>query len=114
MAQVQVSAPPGASQEEYDSDDEDSVVAQSATKVFGQHVAFDTEILARQYRAFLLSVSMVGSRARLLRWDRSGYIITESFDIREPPDSSGGSLMRRMLGHLGLEGNELERAVLLH
>ena len=53
---------------------------------FGQHMSYVTEIFARQPRVFLYTVYMVGSRARLLRWDRSGYVVSESFDIRERPD----------------------------
>ncbi|KAJ2981455.1 hypothetical protein NUW54_g10874 [Trametes sanguinea] len=49
---------------------------------FGQHIAYVTEIFARQQRVCLYSVSMAGSFARLCRWDRSGLIITRSFDIR--------------------------------
>ncbi len=88
--------PPGADPEarvshhlipEYESDDEGnpSVVGQKAKKVFAQHIAFAAEVFARQHRVFLFTVSMFGSLARLLRWDRSGCILTESFDIREQP-----------------------------
>lgn len=55
-------------------------------RTLGQHVAFVTEILARQLRTFLFSISMSGSFARILRWDRSGCVATESFDIRQQPD----------------------------
>ncbi|KAJ2986495.1 hypothetical protein NUW54_g9745 [Trametes sanguinea] len=49
---------------------------------FGQHIAYVTEIFARQQRVCLYSVSMAGSFARLCRWDRSGLIITRSFEFR--------------------------------
>lgn len=52
----------------------------------GQHIAYVTEIFARQHRTFLFSISMSGPRARLLRWDRAGCVVTESFDIRSQPD----------------------------
>ncbi|OSD02505.1 hypothetical protein PYCCODRAFT_408431 [Trametes coccinea BRFM310] len=53
---------------------------------FGQHIAYVTEIFARQQRVCLYSVSMSGSHARLCRWDRSGLVITRSFDIRRYPE----------------------------
>ncbi|TBU27058.1 hypothetical protein BD309DRAFT_859388 [Dichomitus squalens] len=59
----------------------------NAIRTLGQHVAFVTEILARQFRTFLFSISLSGSSARLLRWDRSGCVVTEAFDIRQDPET---------------------------
>ncbi|RPD54657.1 hypothetical protein L226DRAFT_90085 [Lentinus tigrinus ALCF2SS1-7] len=74
--------------QDYGSDDEGgpSVVVQRAEKVFAQHIAFAGEVFARQHRVFLFTVSIFGYLARILRWDRSGCILTESFDIREQPE----------------------------
>ncbi|KZT03372.1 uncharacterized protein LAESUDRAFT_704656 [Laetiporus sulphureus 93-53] len=57
-----------------------------ATKALGQNVAYAAEILARQHRRFLMSISMSGSRIRLFLWDRSGVLVTESFDLHERPE----------------------------
>ncbi|OJT06873.1 hypothetical protein TRAPUB_2279 [Trametes pubescens] len=57
-----------------------------AERVFGQHITYAMEIQARQHRVCLFSISMSGSRARILRWDRSGIIITQSFDILTHPE----------------------------
>ena len=57
-----------------------------AEKAFGLSIAFAVEILARQQRAFLFSISMSGSLARLYRWDRAGCIVTQAFDVRERPE----------------------------
>ncbi|KAI0664001.1 hypothetical protein C8Q70DRAFT_905844 [Cubamyces menziesii] len=54
---------------------------------FGLHVAYVTEIFARQHRLFVFTVAMAGSFARFFRWDRSGCIVTQAFDIREQPDT---------------------------
>ncbi|RDX49869.1 hypothetical protein OH76DRAFT_1438155 [Lentinus brumalis] len=70
----------------YDSDDDASPVVQDLNKALGQHIAYVTEIFARQFRVFFFTVSMAGSLARLLRWDRSGCIVSEPFDVRERPD----------------------------
>ncbi|KAJ8462803.1 hypothetical protein ONZ51_g10665 [Trametes cubensis] len=59
---------------------------QRVIRSFGQHIMYTTEILARQHRTFVLSITMAGSTARLCRWDRSGLIVSRSFDIRERPD----------------------------
>lgn len=56
------------------------------SKARGQHIAYVVEIFARQFREFFFSISMAGSRARLLRWDRSGCIVSDSFDIRTRPE----------------------------
>ncbi|KAH9889874.1 hypothetical protein C8Q73DRAFT_652721 [Cubamyces lactineus] len=53
---------------------------------FGQHIMYSTEVLARQHRTFVFSITMAGSSARLCRWDRSGLIVSRSFDIRKRPD----------------------------
>ncbi|RPD54644.1 hypothetical protein L227DRAFT_555970 [Lentinus tigrinus ALCF2SS1-6] len=56
------------------------------TRAFAKHMFHVSEIMARQYRTFVFTITMSGSRARLFRWDRSGAIVTKSFDIREEPD----------------------------
>lgn len=52
----------------------------------GQHIAHVVEIFARQYRVSVFTISMFGSRARFLRWDRAGCVVSESFDVRDRPD----------------------------
>ncbi|OBZ71336.1 hypothetical protein A0H81_08861 [Grifola frondosa] len=64
-------------------DDDDT--KENAERALGQHIAYVTEICARQHRTFCFSISMSGSCARLIRWDRAGAIVTESFDIRKHP-----------------------------
>ncbi len=65
-----------------------------AERVFGQHITYAMEIQARQHRVCLFLISMSGSRARILRWDRSGIIITQSFDILTHPELLGEFLAR--------------------
>ncbi|KAI0662094.1 hypothetical protein C8Q70DRAFT_909941 [Cubamyces menziesii] len=55
-------------------------------RAFGQHIMYSAEILARQHRTFIFSITMAGSSARLCRWDRSGLIVSRSFDICERPE----------------------------
>ncbi|KAL6302057.1 hypothetical protein BKA93DRAFT_794274 [Sparassis latifolia] len=57
-----------------------------AEEAFGRNVACATEACSRQHRAFYFSISLAGSRARFLRWDRCGVIASESFDIRVQPE----------------------------
>ena len=52
-------------------------------KCLGQPVVYAVEIMARQPRVFLFSISMFGSLARLIRWDRAGAVMTRAFDIRQ-------------------------------
>ncbi len=52
----------------------------------GQHISHAVELFARQHRVFAFTISMFGSCARFLRWDRAGCVVSESFNIRERPD----------------------------
>ncbi|KAI0714070.1 hypothetical protein C8T65DRAFT_645395 [Cerioporus squamosus] len=52
----------------------------------GQHISHAVEVFARQHRLFVFTISMFGSYARFLRWDRAGCVVSESFNIRERPD----------------------------
>ncbi|KAH9932694.1 uncharacterized protein BXZ73DRAFT_77412 [Epithele typhae] len=56
-------------------------------ELFGQHMSYVAEVFARQPRAFVFSLAVHGSRTRLLFWDRSGCIASESFDMRTHPDT---------------------------
>jgi hypothetical protein len=51
-----------------------------ATKDLGQNIAYAIELNKRQYRSFCFSIYVAGKQARLLRWDRAGAIVSESFD----------------------------------
>ena len=44
------------------------------------------DIWNQQSRTHIFSVSIAGSMARFLRWDRSGTIVTNAFDIRQKPE----------------------------
>ncbi|EIW53531.1 uncharacterized protein TRAVEDRAFT_74821 [Trametes versicolor FP-101664 SS1] len=65
---------------------EDLRVQHRVERAFGQHIAYALEIQARQHRLSVLSISLCGSRARFFRWDRSGFIVSRSFDVREEPE----------------------------
>ena len=66
--------------------DEEGYPILDLLKTLGQHIAYAAEICARQPRAFVFSISVAGSRGRLLRWDRSGCVASEAFDLHEQPD----------------------------
>nr|VWP01171.1 N/A [Ganoderma boninense] len=64
-----------------------SATARDTRKMcFGQNIIYATEILARQHRQFLYSISLCGPMARFIRWDRAGAIVTEAFDIHRFPE----------------------------
>ncbi|OSC97325.1 hypothetical protein PYCCODRAFT_1481381 [Trametes coccinea BRFM310] len=46
----------------------------------------ELEARYKRQRLFLFTISMAGSMARFYRWDRSGCIVSRSFDIRQHPD----------------------------
>jgi len=43
------------------------------------------EVWVQQQRTHLFTISMAGSMARFLCWDRSGIVVTRAFDIRQQP-----------------------------
>ncbi|KAH9889369.1 hypothetical protein C8Q73DRAFT_793572 [Cubamyces lactineus] len=51
----------------------------------GQNVAYATECLSRQHRRFVFSVFVSGNRARLIRWDRAGVIVTKAINFVDNP-----------------------------
>ncbi|KAL6302047.1 hypothetical protein BKA93DRAFT_794125 [Sparassis latifolia] len=55
-------------------------------QALGKNVACAAEACARQHRIFYFSVSLSGSHARLIRWDRAGAIASESFDLLDKPE----------------------------
>ncbi|KAI0831732.1 hypothetical protein BC628DRAFT_1407361 [Trametes gibbosa] len=61
-------------------------IKREVENAFALHIAFVTEVFARQHRNAYYSISMAGSRARLIRWDRAGCVVSEAFDIREHPE----------------------------
>ncbi|GBE89667.1 hypothetical protein SCP_1603310 [Sparassis crispa] len=56
------------------------------TLALGQHIAYAAESLGRQHRRVYFSAALAGSMARLIRWDRAGAIVSESFDLHKEPE----------------------------
>ena len=83
-----VDRPDGVDRQKYDffASSDDASFNRRRDRAWGQHICHVTEVFARQYRVKFFAISMSGSRARFLRWDRSGCIVSESFDIRENPE----------------------------
>lgn len=65
---------------------EDKALNKLRDRALGQHIAYVTEIMARQHRTFLFTISLSGCNARFIRWDRSGCLVSASFNIRQEPD----------------------------
>ena len=55
---------------------------QEMERGLGQSATYAAEVFARQHRHCCYSMTLSGSTARLLRWDRAGAIVSEAFDIR--------------------------------
>ena len=49
----------------------------------GQLIAYATDACARQHRLFYYSVLICHHRARIIRWDRSGALVSESFNCSD-------------------------------
>ena len=68
-------------EEEEDGDLESHIEwTQSAYRIYGQLVAYASAVHRSQSRVFSFSIVLFGDTGRLLRWDRSGVIYTESFN----------------------------------
>ncbi|KAI9067440.1 hypothetical protein FKP32DRAFT_1643899 [Trametes sanguinea] len=59
---------------------------QTIDRAHGQHISLAIEAFARQHRVCMFTISLAGTSARLFRWDRSGCVVTRSFDIHRCPD----------------------------
>ncbi|KAH9943851.1 hypothetical protein B0H21DRAFT_864972 [Amylocystis lapponica] len=58
----------------------------------GQIIHYASEVFLHQHRCFLFSIIVLGTSARILRWDRSGTIVTEKFDYCDHPEKICGFL----------------------
>lgn len=59
--------------------------SKTARDTLGQITSYAVAQLGSQFRTHLFSVFIVKDKARLLRWDRSGTIVTEAFKYNESP-----------------------------
>lgn len=55
----------------------------NALVVLGQIAAYASQICARQHRVHCFTLSIYGTTARLIRWDRAGAIVSEAFDYQK-------------------------------
>jgi len=55
----------------------------SALMVLGQLTAYATAVMGAQYRTHMFMVLIVKDYARLIRWDRSGVVVTEPIRFNE-------------------------------
>ncbi|TFY51332.1 hypothetical protein EVG20_g11049 [Dentipellis fragilis] len=60
----------------------------------GQITAYAAAMLELQFRTFVFSVLIMGEFARLIRWDRSGAIVTRAFNYQEDPEPLAQFLWR--------------------
>ncbi|TFY64974.1 hypothetical protein EVG20_g5758 [Dentipellis fragilis] len=60
----------------------------------GQITAYAAAMLELQFRTFVFSVLIMGDFARLIRWDRSGAIVTEAFNYQVDPEPLAQFLWR--------------------
>jgi Fungal protein kinase len=88
----------------------------SARQVAGQIVSYTTTLLSAQYRTHTFSVLVVGNYARLIRWDRSGAVVTEPIYYNAHPSLFNffvryDNASKEMRGHdptVGLPTNDEE------
>lgn len=60
-------------------------VARNSVSALGQSTRYTHIIQTRHFRTHVYSISVAGAPARLLRWDRPGVIVTESFNYKSNP-----------------------------
>ncbi|OBZ73849.1 hypothetical protein A0H81_06455 [Grifola frondosa] len=66
----------------------------AARKARGQLADYAMHVLARQHRQFLFMIAICRDRARLLRWDRVGAVVSKPFDYIKSPELLGGWVYR--------------------
>jgi hypothetical protein len=57
----------------------------AAKDTLGQITSYAAVQLSAQFRTHIYSILIVRNTARILRWDRSGTIVTEAFDYDQSP-----------------------------
>ncbi|KAI0312807.1 hypothetical protein OF83DRAFT_1269662 [Amylostereum chailletii] len=67
---------------------------QECNKARGQMVAYAIAQFSAQHRVFAFSFVTVGRKVRVIRWDRSGAVVTEAVDWRSNPDTFAEFLWR--------------------
>ena len=75
-------------------DDEDLDDEGARVLALGRSTRYAHLIQTRQFRTCVYSISVAGTTARPLRWDRSGVIVTESFDYKSEPEILVGFVWR--------------------
>ncbi|KAH9922039.1 hypothetical protein B0H21DRAFT_766469, partial [Amylocystis lapponica] len=73
----------------------------------GQIIQYASEIFLRQQRCFHFSVVILGTCARLIRWDRSGAIVSEKFDYKVEPRKLAEFLWRFSHSSLEQQGDDI-------
>ncbi|KAA1476079.1 hypothetical protein DENSPDRAFT_842969 [Dentipellis sp. KUC8613] len=68
--------------------------SQDGKKTRGQITAYAAAMLELQFRTFVFSVLVMGEYARLIRWDRSGAIVTRAFNYQKDPEPLAQFLWR--------------------
>ncbi|KAH9953895.1 hypothetical protein BC827DRAFT_1379725 [Russula dissimulans] len=61
--------------------------SEAAYKICGQLLSYASALHHSQFRVFSFAVILFGDSGRLLRWDRSGIIYSESFNWADQPDT---------------------------
>ena len=59
--------------------------AKYRVSALGQNTCYAHVVQNRQFRTCVYSISVAGTTARLLRWDRTGVVVTESFNYKSEP-----------------------------
>lgn len=49
----------------------------------GHQIDYVAQIMSRQHRTHVFSITIIGHNACIIRWDRSGAVISEAFDYAE-------------------------------
>ncbi|KAL0959974.1 hypothetical protein HGRIS_011636 [Hohenbuehelia grisea] len=57
--------------------------AEGKVLVRGQLISYTSEIMNRQHRLHLFTILILNTKARFIRWDRSGAVVSELFDYSQ-------------------------------
>ncbi|KAH9992537.1 hypothetical protein BJV74DRAFT_884660 [Russula compacta] len=76
------------SEDEIDGDLESHIKwTKSSYNICGQLLSYASALHRSQFRVFSFAIVLFGDKGRLLRWDRSGVVYSESFDWTKEPDT---------------------------
>lgn len=91
----------------FDSNSIKTDTASDQEACLGQIITYASKILSNQYRTHTFSIIICGPSFRFIYWDRSGAVVTESFNCRKSPEILASFCWRFSHASPAVQGHDL-------